>query len=78
MTHTEVDLLTVLKQRGNTAEDLEVFGAELFVVAEKVAEKTLSSHLTDQERWPAWLYSPHAAYHRRPAVFPIVVADDYC
>jgi hypothetical protein len=52
-------------------------GPELFVAAEKVAEKTLASNLTEEERWPAWLYSPHASYHRRPAIFPIVVGSDF-
>jgi SAM-dependent methyltransferase len=72
MAQDEVDLWALLKQRGDTSGELEVFGPELFVVAEKVAEKTLASALTDDERWPTWLYSPHACYRRRPEVFPIV------
>jgi len=72
MTKHEGDLWALLKQRGDISEELEVFGPELFVVAEKVAEKSLASDFSDDERWPTWLYSPHASYRRRPEVFPIV------
>jgi hypothetical protein len=73
----ELELVSALRQRRDVRYDIDVFGPELFVVAEKVAEKTLASNLTLDERWPTWLYSPHANYRRRPKVFPIVVSDDY-
>lgn len=52
-------------------------GPELFVIAEKVSHVTLDLELDLEARWPAWLYTGFAAYRRRPAVFPIVVGDDY-
>jgi SAM-dependent methyltransferase len=73
----ELELLSALRRRSDAGYDIEVFGPELFVVAEKVAASTLASDLSLDERWPMWLYSPHAKYRRRPKVFPIVVSDDY-
>ena len=49
MTRAETDLLALLRQHGKTTEDVEVFGPDLFVVAEKVAEKTLDSELAEEE-----------------------------
>jgi hypothetical protein len=72
LTRHEVELWSLLKERGDTHQELEVFGPELFVVAEKVQERSLASELSDDERWPAWLYSPHSEYRKRPQVFPIV------
>lgn len=77
MARREGRFLDQLRGLGYAVVPNEQCGPDLFLVAEKVAEKTLSSDLSSEERWPEWLYSPHAAYHRRPRVFPIVVGEDY-
>jgi SAM-dependent methyltransferase len=77
MTRGEIALFDTLQDRGETAWTRAVFGPEIFVVAEKSAERTLASDLSLDERWPEWLYSPLAIYRKRPRVFPIVVSDDY-
>jgi hypothetical protein len=77
ITDEEHALLRTSRERGNTALSSDVFGPELFVVAEKASTATLDSPLPLDERWPTWLYSAHAAYRRRPKFFPIVVSDDY-
>jgi SAM-dependent methyltransferase len=73
----ERNLLDQIRQLGVASNPHEEFGPELFVIGEKVSEKTLSSQLSPNERWPDWLYSRSPNYHRRPKLFPIVVGDDY-
>jgi SAM-dependent methyltransferase len=52
-------------------------GPEIFYIAEKAEHMTLKSVTNIEQRWPEWLYTHIANYRRRPAVFPIVLGEDY-
>lgn len=77
LSQIELDFLAHLHSKGLVRKPYQYFGPELFLIAEKVKHVTLNSDLTQEQRWPAWLYTGFDAYRKRPKVFPIIVSDDY-
>lgn len=52
-------------------------GPEIVMIARKTSHLTLDMNLPKDVRWPAWLYTDHDNYRRRPAEFPIHISSDY-
>jgi len=77
LSQTELDILADLHVKGLVGKPYQYFGPELFLLAEKVQDVNLGTQLSQEQRWPAWLYTGFDAYRKRPKVFPIIVSDDY-
>ncbi|MCP5426459.1 MAG: methyltransferase domain-containing protein [Gammaproteobacteria bacterium] len=77
MSDVELGLLRKMQQDGLLGKPFHYFGPELFVSAKKQRHITVDSDISIDDRWPAWLYTAHENYRKRPQVFPIVVSDEY-
>lgn len=64
-------VLSWARREGICANDDEIFGPELFCVAERtraVSEATMPR----DDRWPTWMYTGYDEYRTRPQKFPLV------
>ncbi|MBC7853005.1 MAG: methyltransferase domain-containing protein [Pirellulaceae bacterium] len=77
ITPAEDELLQSAHQLGLLARPKSYFGPEIFLMAEKTAERNLDMEVPRDQRWPTFLYSSHDEYRRRPQTFPIQVGPDY-
>ncbi len=77
ITPREDELLQTAHRVKLLAKPRSYYGPEIFFIAEKTAERNLDMELSQDQRWPTFLYSHYDVYRRRPQIFPIQVGPDY-